>query len=173
MAQDLPLILMNMSGMNGNLASQSDSSDQKMKLLFYGLGTLPVELLFSGCARLGCCEMDSWIPREIVPETFSGKHAYDLVRKDSHFINRKAINPWSSSRFLARSSGRTKCYSLYLTDRKMRKGAMSSKLQRLRPGSRLLVLKMAGVFSSKTTQLISSCEVHDQPQEWKQGVSSF
>lgn len=68
--EDLPLILMNMSGMNGNSVSQSKGTDERMKLLFYGLGTLPVELLFSECARIGCCTVDSWIPREIVPERF-------------------------------------------------------------------------------------------------------
>jgi hypothetical protein len=93
MAQDLPLILMNMSGMNGNLVSQSDSSDQKMKLLFYGLGTLPVELLFSECARLGCCEMDSWIPREIVPETFFGKHVLRLGSEGFTFHQPKGDEP--------------------------------------------------------------------------------
>jgi hypothetical protein len=85
-AQNLPLILMNMSGMNGNFASQSDSSDQKMKLLFYGLGPLPVELLFSECARLGCCEMDSWIPREIIPETISGERVLRLVSEGFIFL---------------------------------------------------------------------------------------
>jgi hypothetical protein len=93
MAQDLPLILMNMSGMNGNLVSQSDSSDQKMKLLFYGLGTLPVELLFSECARLACCEMDSWIPREIVPETFSGEHVLRLGSEGFTFHQQKGDKP--------------------------------------------------------------------------------
>lgn len=84
---------MNMSGMNGNLVSQSDSSDQKRKLLFYGLGTLPVELLFSECARLGCCEMDSWIPREIVPETFSGEHVLRLGSEGSTFHQQKGDKP--------------------------------------------------------------------------------
>jgi hypothetical protein len=93
MAEDLPLILMNMSGMNGNLVSQSDSSDQKMKLLFYGLGTLPVELLFSDCARLGCCETDSWIPREITPETFSGKHVLRLGSEGFTFHQQKGDKP--------------------------------------------------------------------------------
>ena len=93
MAQDLPLILMNMSGMNGNLASQSDSSDQKMKLLFYGLGTFPVELLFSECERFGCCEVDSWIPREVFPETFSGEHVLRLTPEGFTFHHQKGDKP--------------------------------------------------------------------------------
>jgi hypothetical protein len=96
MAQDLPIILMNMSGMNGNLVLQSDSSDssdQKMKLLFYGLGTLPVELLFSKCARFGCCEMDSWIPRDIVPETFSGEYVLRLGSEGFTFNHQKGDKP--------------------------------------------------------------------------------
>jgi len=49
-----------------------------MKLLFYGLEKLPVELLFSECTRIGCCEVDSWIPREVVPEKFSGAYTLQL-----------------------------------------------------------------------------------------------
>jgi hypothetical protein len=93
MAQDLPLILMNMSGMNGNLASQSDSSDQKMKLLFYGLGTFPVELFFSECERFGCCEVDSWIPREVFPETFFGEHVLRLTPEGFNFHDQKGDKP--------------------------------------------------------------------------------
>ncbi len=43
----LPLELTNMSGMNGNLVLQSGSTDERMRLLFYGLAIVPVELLFS------------------------------------------------------------------------------------------------------------------------------
>ncbi|KAK0624003.1 hypothetical protein B0T14DRAFT_478080 [Immersiella caudata] len=76
--EDLPLILVNMSGMNGNSVTQAKGSDEKMKLLFYGIGILPAELLFSNCARLGCREVDSWIPREITPEKFGGKSTLRL-----------------------------------------------------------------------------------------------
>ncbi len=70
---------MNMSGMNGNAISQAGSTEERMKLLFYGLGTLPIELLFSECARVGnCCEVDSWIPREVTPEKFIGDHNLQL-----------------------------------------------------------------------------------------------
>ncbi|KAH8722798.1 hypothetical protein GQ44DRAFT_346051 [Phaeosphaeriaceae sp. PMI808] len=78
-AEDLPLILMNMSCMNGNFVSHLKSTDERMKLLFYGLGTVPVELLFSDCARIGCCNVDAWIPKEIVPEHFQGKHTLKLA----------------------------------------------------------------------------------------------
>src|SRR4051812_46746294 len=80
MTQDLPLILMNMSGMNGNVISQFADSDQKMKLLVYSLGTLPIELLFSECPRMGCRQTDSWIPLEVVPENFSEDHVLKLSK---------------------------------------------------------------------------------------------
>lgn len=76
--EDLPLILVNMSGMNGNAVTQAKGSDEKMKLLFYGIGILPAELLFSNCARLGWREVDSWIPREITPGKFAGKSTLRL-----------------------------------------------------------------------------------------------
>jgi hypothetical protein len=93
MAKDLPLILMNMSGMNGNLVSQSDSPGQKMKLLFYGLGTLPIELLFSESVRLGCCEVDSWIPRDIVPGAFVGDHVLRLGAEGFTFHQQRGNKP--------------------------------------------------------------------------------
>ena len=77
-AEDLPLILMNMSCMNANAMSQSKTIDARMKQLFYGLESLPTELLFSDCARLGTCTVDAWIPREIAPENFEGKHTLKL-----------------------------------------------------------------------------------------------
>ncbi|PQE07484.1 Heterokaryon incompatibility protein [Rutstroemia sp. NJR-2017a BBW] len=40
--------------------------------------SLPAELLFSECARLGTCAVDSWIPREIVHEIFEGTHTLKL-----------------------------------------------------------------------------------------------
>lgn len=67
-----------MSGMNGNSVSQTKSTAQRMKLLFYGLETLPAELLFSECERIDRCKVDSWIPREIVPERFYGEHTLQL-----------------------------------------------------------------------------------------------
>ncbi|KAJ9603622.1 hypothetical protein H2200_011808 [Cladophialophora chaetospira] len=71
--EDIPLILVNMSGMNGNLVSQAKGTDERMKLLFYGLGILPAELLFSDCARTGrSSEVDSWIPQEVALEKFRG-----------------------------------------------------------------------------------------------------
>lgn len=69
---------MNMSCMNANAISQSKTSDLRMKQLFYGLGSLPTELLFSDCARLGTRTVDAWIPLEIAPESFGGKHTLKL-----------------------------------------------------------------------------------------------
>ncbi|KAK4222699.1 hypothetical protein QBC38DRAFT_503780 [Podospora fimiseda] len=48
MTQDLPLILFNMSGLNGNVMSQFADAERKMKILIYSVGKLPIELLFSG-----------------------------------------------------------------------------------------------------------------------------
>ena len=69
---------MNMSCMNANAISQSRTIDARMKQLFYGLESLPTELLFSDCARLSLCTVDAWIPREIAPEKFEGKHTLKL-----------------------------------------------------------------------------------------------
>lgn len=71
MTQDLPLILMNMSGMNGNLVAQSGSSGEKMKLLIYGLETVPVELLGSSSAEgAGTkCFFNSTVPLSRVDES--------------------------------------------------------------------------------------------------------
>lgn len=90
MTQDLPLILMNMSGMNGNVISQFADSDQKMKLLVYSLGELPIELLFSECPRMGCRQTDSWIPLEVVPESFLGEYVLKLSRDGFSFHRKKA-----------------------------------------------------------------------------------
>jgi len=101
MTQDLPLILMNMSGMNGNLVAQSGGSGDKMKLLIYGLGTIPIELLFSDCARLGRCGTDSWIPLEVAPETFLGNHVLRLGAAGFTFHQEKGgenLNFYSVSR---------------------------------------------------------------------------
>lgn len=69
---------MNMSCMNANVISQSKTTDARMRQLFYGLESLPMELLFSNCARSGSCAVDSWIPREVVPEKFDGNHTLKL-----------------------------------------------------------------------------------------------
>ncbi|KIW02006.1 hypothetical protein, variant [Verruconis gallopava] len=91
--EDLPLILMNMSGMNGNSVPRSKSTDGRMQLLFYGLGTLPVELLFSECARPPNCAVDCWIPREIVPEKFYEKHKLKLTPKGFVFDSEPGCKP--------------------------------------------------------------------------------
>jgi hypothetical protein len=84
---------MNMSGMNGNLAAQSGSLGEKMKLLIYGLGTVPVELLFSECERLSRADTDSWIPLEVVPETFHGEHVLRLGTEGFTFHRQKGDEP--------------------------------------------------------------------------------
>lgn len=94
MTKDLPLILMNMSGLNGNLIAQSDSSEEKMKLLVYSLGNIPVELLFTECSRLGNpCEIDSWIPTEVAPVSFEGNHTLRLDGAGFNFHSSKNDDP--------------------------------------------------------------------------------
>ena len=109
MTEDLPLILMNMSGMNGNLIAQAKGVEQKMKLLVYSLGTVPAEMLFSDCKRLGSGGPDSWIPVEVVAETFFEDHflrldaeGFGFHSKDSnmplkfYFVSRAAV--WRAKR---------------------------------------------------------------------------
>lgn len=88
-AEDIPLILINMSCMNANAISQNKTIDAKMKQLFYGLESLPTELLFSDCARLGQCTVDAWIPREIAPERFGDKHTLKLGSEGFSFETSK------------------------------------------------------------------------------------
>ncbi|KAK4222930.1 hypothetical protein QBC38DRAFT_512675 [Podospora fimiseda] len=88
MTQDLPLILFNMCGLNGNVISQFADAEQKMKILVYSVGKLPVELLFSDCPRLGSCVTDSWIPLEVTPENFTGDHVLRLG-KDGFTVQRE------------------------------------------------------------------------------------
>lgn len=75
--------------MNANAISQSKTTDARMKQLFYGLESLPAELLFSDCARLGSCTEDAWIPREIAPESFEGKHTLNLGPEGFTFETKK------------------------------------------------------------------------------------
>ena len=95
-AEDIPLILMNMSCMNANAISQSKTIDARMKQLFYGLESLPTELLFSDCTRLGLCTVDAWIPREIVPESLMASTLSSLVQQVSPSKPEKALNLSSS-----------------------------------------------------------------------------
>ena len=89
MAKDIPMILMNMSCMNANVISQSKTIDVLMKQLFYGLESLPTELLFSDCTRLGRYTADAWIPREIAHESFAGRQILKLRSTGFAFETRK------------------------------------------------------------------------------------
>lgn len=75
--------------MNANAISQSKTVDARMKQLFYGLESLPAELLFSDCNRLGSCTVDAWIPSEIAPESFGGNHTLKLGSAGFTFETRK------------------------------------------------------------------------------------
>ncbi|KAF5696962.1 het domain-containing protein [Fusarium mundagurra] len=114
--EDIPLILMNMSCMNANAISQSKTTDVRMKQLFYGLESLPTELLFSDCARLGACTVDAWIPREIAPESFQGKHSLQLGSAGFTFKTRKGTQ---ALKFYLRSSAhRSDRFRLLLPNQK-------------------------------------------------------
>ncbi|KAH8811279.1 hypothetical protein F5884DRAFT_269731 [Xylogone sp. PMI_703] len=115
-AEDLPLILMNMSCMNANAISQSKTIDARMKQLFYGLESLPTELLFSDCIRLGRCTVDAWIPREIAPESFEGKHTLKLGSAGFTFETRKGAQALRF--YLLSSTDRSNRFRLLLLDRK-------------------------------------------------------
>ncbi|KAL6711003.1 hypothetical protein ACN47E_006878 [Coniothyrium glycines] len=69
--EDVTLILINMSGMNGNTATHDKSTASRMRSLFYGLESVSTEILFASCTRVSDCDEDSWIPTEIVPCDFS------------------------------------------------------------------------------------------------------
>ncbi|KAF4428941.1 het domain-containing [Fusarium acutatum] len=114
--EDIPLILMNMSCMNANAISQSKTTDVRMKQLFYGLGSLPTELLFSDCARLGACTVDAWIPREIAPESFEGKHTLKLGSAGFAFKTREGTQALKF--YLLSSAHRSDRFRLLLPNQK-------------------------------------------------------
>ena len=107
---------MNMSCMNANTISQSKSIDARMKHLFYGLESLPTELLFSDCARLAPYTVDAWIPREIAPESFEGKHTLKLGSAGFTFETRKGAQAlkW----YLLSSAHRSNRFQLLLPNHK-------------------------------------------------------
>ncbi|KAF5984225.1 hypothetical protein FCOIX_2728 [Fusarium coicis] len=118
--EDIPLILMNMSCMNANAISQSKTTDVRMKQLFYGLESLPTELLFSDCARLGACTVDSWIPREIATEKFGGKHTLKLGSAGFTFETRKGAQALKF--YLLSSAHRSDHFRLLMPNEKDVKG---------------------------------------------------
>jgi hypothetical protein len=115
-AEDIPLILLNMSCMNANAISQSKDTDARMKQLFYGLESLPAELLFSDCARLGQCTVDAWIPREIVPVTFENQHTLRLSSAGFTFETMKGAPALKF--YLLSSAHRSSSFRLQLPSQK-------------------------------------------------------
>lgn len=87
MPSDVPLILMNLSGLNGNFASTIHSTDERMTVLIYALEILPLELMLLPCPRIrvGPATLDSWIPREIVPLQFDGEYRLKLCQNGFAF----------------------------------------------------------------------------------------
>lgn len=102
--------------MNANAISQSKTIDKRMKQLFYGLESLPTELLFSDCARLGLCTVDAWIPREIAPESFEGKHTLKLGSAGFTFETRKGAQAFKF--YLLSSAHRLDRFRLLLPDQR-------------------------------------------------------
>jgi hypothetical protein len=84
---------MNMSCLNANAISQKKTADARMKQLFYSLESLPAELLFSNCTRLGSCTVDAWIPREIAKAKFEGDHTLKLGPLGFTFETKKGCQP--------------------------------------------------------------------------------
>lgn len=115
-AEYIPLVLMNMSCMNANAIWKSKPIDGRMKQLFYGLESLPTELLFSDCARLGSCIVDAWIPREIAPESFKGKHTLKLGSAGFTFETRNGAQALKF--YLLSSAHRSDRFRLLLPDQK-------------------------------------------------------
>ncbi|KAI9661292.1 MAG: hypothetical protein M1821_009619 [Bathelium mastoideum] len=115
-AEDIPLILMNMSCMNANAVSQNKTINARMKQLFYGLESLPTELLFSDCARPGSCTVDAWIPCEITPESFGGTHTLKLGSAGFTFETRKGAQALKF--YLLSSAHRSNRFRLLLPHQK-------------------------------------------------------
>ena len=100
--------------MNANAISQSKTVGARMKQLFYGLESLPTELLFSDCARLGSCTVDAWIPREMAPESFEGMHTLKLGSAGFTFETRKGDQALNF--YLLSSAHRSDRFRLLLPD---------------------------------------------------------
>ena len=111
---------MNMSCLNANAITQSKTIDARMKQLFYGLESLPTELLFSDCARLGTCTVDAWIPSEIAPESFKGEHTIKLGLAGFTFETKKGAQALKF--YLLSSAHRLDRFRLLLPDQKDAKG---------------------------------------------------
>ncbi|KAH7080732.1 hypothetical protein FB567DRAFT_500731 [Paraphoma chrysanthemicola] len=115
-AEDIPLILMNMSCLNANAISQNKTADARMKQLFYSLESLPAELLFSNCTRLGSCEVDAWIPHEIAKGKFEGDHTLKLGPLGFTFRSKKGCQPLPF--YLLSSASRAQSFRLALPSQK-------------------------------------------------------
>jgi hypothetical protein len=111
---------MNMSCMNANAISQSKTIDARMRQLIYGLESLPTELLFADCARLGRCTVDSWIPREIAHEIFEGTHTLKL--SPAGFTFKTKQDAQALKFYLLSSAHRSNRFRLLLPDLKDAKG---------------------------------------------------
>ena len=94
--EDLPLILVNLSGLNANYISRIWDTDERMRLFIYALGSVPVELLYSNCGRIGgdAIQVDGWIPCEVAAEKFSGEHLLHLGQEGFTFRRSEDSPPY-------------------------------------------------------------------------------
>jgi len=107
---------MNMSCLNANAISQKKTADERTKQLFYSLESLPAELLFSNCTRLGSCKVDAWIPREIAKEKFEGDHTLKLGPLGFTFETKKGCQPLPF--YMLSSASRAQSFRLALPGQK-------------------------------------------------------
>ena len=107
---------MNMSCLNANAISQQKTAEARLKQLYYSLESLPAELLFSKCARLGSCKVDAWIPREIAKEKFEGNLSLKLGPLGFTFETKKGYQPLPF--YLLSSASRAQSFRLALPSQK-------------------------------------------------------
>lgn len=67
-----------------------------MRSFIYALGSVPVELLYSNCDRIGgdAIQVDGWIPCEVAAEKFSGKHLLQLGQEGFTFQRSEDSPPY-------------------------------------------------------------------------------
>lgn len=87
-----------------------------MKQFFYSLESLPTELLFSNCVRLGSCLVDAWIPLAMVPESFGGKYTLKFGSAGFTFETRKGAQALKFD--LLSSADRSDRFRLLIHDQK-------------------------------------------------------
>ena len=67
-----------------------------MRLFIYALGSVPVELLYTDCTRIGgdATQVDGWIPNEVAAENLSGEHLLQLGKEGFIFERSQGSPPY-------------------------------------------------------------------------------